>query len=202
MQRSNFSVEAMAADPNHSVAHMDIDRVLEKIPFRNIDEIGPAGSINSSPAMMAKYVQFHLDNGKVGEEQLLEETTSRTMQSPQMVMTGPLAARSADPELGAPSYGLGLMVSSYRGHPHVMHGGGIDGFISAMEWLPQDEIGVVVLVEHLRSGWSCADARRSQRLRPSPRSRADRLGRACGGAAQAGRRDGGQGQDGRGRRAA
>lgn len=145
MERSNFSVDAMAADPNHAVAHMDVDRVLEKIPFRNIDEIGPAGSINSSPAMMAKYVQFHLDNGKVGDEQLLEEATSRTMQSPQMVMTGPIAARSADPELGAPSYGLGLMVSSYRGHSHVMHGGGIDGFISAMEWLPQDDIGVVVL---------------------------------------------------------
>ncbi len=152
MKRSNFSVEDMAADANHAKAYNDKDRVIFEIPFRNIDEIGPAGSINSSAAMMARYVQFHLDHGKVGEEQLLSEANARTMQSPQMVMTGPIAATMSDPELGTPSYGLGLMVSSYRGRPHVRHGGGIDGFISAMEWLPQDKIGVVVLSNTSGSG--------------------------------------------------
>jgi hypothetical protein len=37
------------------------------------------------------------------------------------------------------------LVRSYRGHKHVSHGGGIDGFISAMTWLPHDRIGIVVL---------------------------------------------------------
>jgi hypothetical protein len=94
---------------------------------------------------MIHYVQLHIDYGKVGDRQLLSEANARSMQSPQMVLTGPIAERRPDPELGDPSYGLGLITSTYRGYRHVYHGGGIDGFISAMEWLPDDRIGVVVL---------------------------------------------------------
>jgi hypothetical protein len=48
-------------------------------------------------------------------------------------------------ESGPGGYGLGVFVRSYRGHKHVQHTGGIDGFISAMTWLPHDRIGIVVL---------------------------------------------------------
>ncbi|NIM00577.1 MAG: serine hydrolase [Acidobacteria bacterium] len=153
MVRSNFSVDTMQQDDNFSYAYGEEDDVIERIPFRNIDAIGPAGSINSSANEMAKYVQFHLDYGKVGDEQILSEANARAMQSPQMVLTGPLAARvSEDKEIGPASYGLGLMVSTYRGRPYVRHGGGIDGFVSAMEWLPEDRIGVVVLSNTSASG--------------------------------------------------
>ena len=40
---------------------------------------------------------------------------------------------------------MGLGVSTYRGRTIVSHGGGIDGFISAMSWLPEERIGIVVL---------------------------------------------------------
>ncbi len=153
MTRSNFSVDDMAKDADHSFAYMDFDDEITKVPFRNIDAVGPAGSINSSVNEMAKYVQFHIDYGKVGEEQILSEASARAMQSPQMVMNGPLAAavRNGD-EIGDPTYGLGLMVGTYRGRKHVRHGGGIDGFISAMEWLPNERIGVTVLSNTSGSG--------------------------------------------------
>jgi CubicO group peptidase (beta-lactamase class C family) len=48
-------------------------------------------------------------------------------------------------EFGVASYGLGLAVTVYRGHKLVQHGGGIDGFISQMSWMPQERIGIVVL---------------------------------------------------------
>ena len=63
------------------------------------------------------------------------------MQSPHSVVTGEMP----DPEIGPRTYGLGLAVTSYRGHKWVGHGGGIDGFISEMGWLPDDGIGVMVL---------------------------------------------------------
>ena len=61
----------------------------------------------------------------------------RTMKPPtQRPAVWTSAAKGSEPGvLGDPSYGLGLMTGSYRGHKHVRHGGGIDGFISAMEWL-------------------------------------------------------------------
>ncbi|MBA2259556.1 MAG: DUF3471 domain-containing protein, partial [Acidobacteria bacterium] len=48
-------------------------------------------------------------------------------------------------EFGPGGYGLGVAVRSYRGHKHVSHTGGIDGFISSMSWLPHDRLGIVVL---------------------------------------------------------
>jgi CubicO group peptidase (beta-lactamase class C family) len=43
------------------------------------------------------------------------------------------------------TYAMGWMVTSYRGHPALSHGGGIDGFTSHIRFLPKDQLGVVVL---------------------------------------------------------
>ena len=44
------------------------------------------------------------------------------------------------------------MVGGYRGRKHISHGGGIDGFISAMEWLPDEQIGVIALSNTSHTG--------------------------------------------------
>jgi hypothetical protein len=120
------------------------DSTLVKIPFRNIDAIGPAGSINSSIEDMLQYIQFRIDQGSAGGRQLLSKESERQIQSPQMVTPiGPVETQSE--ELGLGAYGLGLGVSTYRGRRVVSHGGGIDGFISSMSWLPAEKIGVMVL---------------------------------------------------------
>lgn len=153
MDRAVVSIERMQADPDFARGYAASEGKIVRIPYRTVDEVGPAGSIDASAADMAKYLRFHLDRGKVGDEQLLSEASWRAMQSPQMVITGPLLERLKDgPEVGAYSYGLGLMVGSYRGRTHVRHGGGIDGFISAMEWLPNEEIGVIALSNSSANG--------------------------------------------------
>jgi CubicO group peptidase (beta-lactamase class C family) len=142
MQRSNFSVVDMQKDGDFSYPYAELEGKVRRIPYRNIDEIGPAGSINSSVQEMIRYVQFHIDLGKQGDKQLLSQRNARQMQTPQMVQPPPT---DSYPELGPSSYGLGLMITTYRGRRLVSHGGGIDGFISQMAWLPDDKIGVVVL---------------------------------------------------------
>lgn len=115
---------------------------LVKVPYRNIDAVGPAGSINSSVEEMLHYVQFHIDSGRYDGRTILSKQNEVLMQTPQML----IGAQDYWPdELGLASYGLGLAVTSYRGHKLVQHGGGIDGFISQMSWLPKERIGVVVL---------------------------------------------------------
>ena len=152
MERANFSVDGMQQDDDFSYGY-GAQQEIERVPFRNIDAIGPAGSINTSARELARYVLFHLAYGKVGDTQLLKEESARLMQLPQMVMTGPQRERLKDgPEISDPSYGLGLMVGGYRGRKHISHGGGIDGFISAMEWLPDEQIGVVALSNTSHTG--------------------------------------------------
>ena len=147
MDRSNFSVTAMQRDADFSYPYQKESDEVVRVPFRNIDAVGPAGSINSSAEEMAQYILFHLNHGKVGDKQVLSERNSREMQRPQMFITSPISpsAIEIEKEVGDGSYGLGLAVGRYRGHKLVQHGGGIDGFISAMGWLPHDGIGVMVL---------------------------------------------------------
>ncbi|MBX3147174.1 MAG: serine hydrolase [Gemmatimonadales bacterium] len=116
---------------------------ITRIPYRVIDEVGPAGSITSTVEDMVKYIQFRLDRGAGSHRVKISAAQENLMQSPQMVVGA--AAGAVWPGVEMVSYGLGLGVGSYRGHGIVIHGGGIDGFISQMSWIPSKNIGVVVL---------------------------------------------------------
>ena len=71
-------------------------------------------------------------------------------------LTTPLVAapgfEGGDSELEPTTYAMGLAVTNYRGYRLVMHGGGIDGFISQMAWLPRERIGIVVLTNYSGAG--------------------------------------------------
>jgi len=141
MARSNFSVNDSQKADDFALPYNEAKGDVQRVPFRNIDEIGPAGSINSSVEEMIHYVQFHIDQGKVGERELLSAANAAEIQAPQVVVPGSLDF----PEVGHSSYGLGLGVGSYRGRKLVTHGGGIDGFISHLSFMPQEKAGMIIL---------------------------------------------------------
>ena len=141
MTRSNTSVTALPQSDDFAYPYVLRDDELRRVPFRNIDNVGPAGSINSSVEEMLAYIQFHLDSGVVGQDTILSESNAVLMQTAQSAV----GSRDQYPEIGPATYAFGLSVTTYRGHKQVSHTGGIDGFISAMGWLPNDGIGVMVL---------------------------------------------------------
>ena len=141
MTRSNFSVDDMQNSDDFALPYTVLEDDVIKIPYRNIDEIGPAGSVNSCVEEMIRYVNFHINKGKHGDEQLLSEGMAEQMQIPQMPMAGTIRYE----ELGHNSYGMGFLITTYRGHVLIHHGGGIDGFISLLSFMPQKKIGAMIL---------------------------------------------------------
>jgi CubicO group peptidase (beta-lactamase class C family) len=137
MTSSNFSVTESQKSEDFSLPYQVVNDVVVDMPFRNIDSIGPAGSINSNIEDMTKYVMMHLQKGKG----VVSATNEMQMMIPQMAIQAP----SPDKELGDLSYGMGFFVTSYRGHKFVHHGGNIDGFSALVAFLPQDNIGLVIL---------------------------------------------------------
>jgi CubicO group peptidase (beta-lactamase class C family) len=123
----------------------DLKAELKRIPFDaqcpNRCAMGPAGEINTNVTDMSKYLLFHMNRGNADGKRLLSENNSLQMQTSQMVMQG----ASPYKEMGAGSYGMGFMLSTYRGHKTVEHGGAIDGFTANLAFMPDDKIGVVVL---------------------------------------------------------
>jgi len=137
MSKSNFSVTDSQKSDDYSLPYSVAKEEIVEIPFRNIDQIGPAGSINSNVEDMARYVMMHMARGKG----VLSARNANQMQSPQMSIAGP----GTDIELGAQSYGMGFFLTSYRGHYVVHHGGNIDGFSALVTFMPQDNIGMIIL---------------------------------------------------------
>ncbi|HEV2351504.1 MAG TPA: serine hydrolase [Terriglobia bacterium] len=141
MKNTNYSVDVSQKSADFAMPYQNADGVVKDMPFHNVDQIAPAGSINSNVDEMAQYLLFHLSKGMHGQTRLLSENSENQMQSPQMVE--PSSERWK--EIGLSTYGMALGVSDYRGHKFVSHGGAIDGFTAQLSFMPQDNIGAIVL---------------------------------------------------------
>ena len=140
--------------PNVATPHAEVDDTLRPIAHRNIDNIGPAGSVYSSAADMARWMRFLLDSARVRradgpgalERRLIADSTFRELWTPQFVVPAASfypTARLARPRLIA--YGLGWFLHDYRGQLVAMHTGSIDGMSAIVGLLPEERVGIVVL---------------------------------------------------------
>jgi len=144
MTSSNFSVDDSQKADDYSLPYQKKEGKVAAIPFRKIDNIGPAGSINSNVNDMLKWVEFHLNKGKVGEKQVVSEAGQKEVYTPAMFMRQPILSLQPDNQSNM-VYGLGWFIETYRGHLVVHHGGSIDGFYFLNGFLPNDNLGFVVL---------------------------------------------------------
>lgn len=144
MSHSDLSVSDLEKTADHALPYGLKKDVVTRVPFHNIDAIGPAGSINSSVTDMSHYLIFQLGDGKCDGKPIVAESDLREMHSPQTAIPDPPPAFSMS-GLGHLSYGLAWVVTAYRGHNLVWHNGGIDGFYALLSMLPDDHMGVVVL---------------------------------------------------------
>ncbi len=141
MKRTNFSVNDSQKDDDHALPYREYKDNIEKIPFRDITNIGPAGSINSSVNEMSHWLIVHLNQGKYKGKQIINPQTIEDMHTAYM----PTGGTPTVPEITPGDYALGWFLDTYRGHRRVHHGGNIDGFSAQVCLLPDDELGIVAL---------------------------------------------------------
>jgi CubicO group peptidase (beta-lactamase class C family) len=147
MHRSNFSVYESQQDADFAKPYKVVNERIDEMPFANIDAIGPAGSVNSSVAEMAAWVQFHLGEGRSQGNQLVSENNLSQMYNPHIAVLEP----TLSDRIMFESYGLGWFTEVYAGHHVVHHGGNIDGFSAIVAMVPKEQLGVVVLTNQQHS---------------------------------------------------
>ena len=106
-----------------------------RLPFRPIDAVNPAGSINSSANDMAKWITFVMNGGTIDGKHLVSEKNYAEWLKPQMNVT----------PNGKMAYGLGWFLQEWNGLKVVQHGGNIDGFNSLVAMIPEKKLGFVML---------------------------------------------------------
>lgn len=146
MNRANFSIGAMQKDPDHAKPYNKEGDQVKRMDFRNIDAIGPAGSVNASVEEMCHWLIAQLNGGKYEGAEIVSAASLAESHTPVIPVAGPLSGYLAFDNNGSPiTYGLGWFISTHKGRPAIQHGGNIDGFSAMVAFLPQDSVGVVVL---------------------------------------------------------
>ena len=152
MQRSGTTVRLLANMPNVATPHARIEDKITPIVYKNIDGIGPAGSINSSVREMAEWVRLQLGRGQVGGKRLFSDSVARQMHAPHTLIPRSAQAERDNPYTHFNAYGLAWMLEDYRGRKVVHHGGNIDGMTAMVAMLPNEKIGFVLLENMNGSG--------------------------------------------------
>jgi CubicO group peptidase (beta-lactamase class C family) len=160
MTGSNTTDRDMERHPNGATPHAEVDGVARPIPWRHIDNAGPAGSINSSATDMAQWVRLQLGLGTVGGRTLYSRRMAEEMHTPNTVIRIDSAARAFNPNTHYSAYGLGWFLEDYRGRSVVQHSGSTDGFSAYVAILPEERFGVVLLTNMSGTGLPAALARK------------------------------------------
>jgi CubicO group peptidase (beta-lactamase class C family) len=143
MRTSNTSVKDLKNATNVATPHAKVKGRPSVIAWRDIDNVGPAGSINSSVAEMAQWLRLLLNKGVYQGQRLLSDSVFRELLTPQTITSSGMD--TIFPMSHFTVYGLGLGMRDYYGRKLVSHGGGIDGMLSTVAFMPEENLGVVVL---------------------------------------------------------
>jgi len=136
MTSSNTSYDAAQADSRMAKGYKweKEDRELIHQPMRNVDTVGPAGSINSNVQDMAQWVRLQLGRGMYDGNQLLSPPQHEQTWTKHITVGGDV------------DYGLGWFLREWHGKRVIDHAGGIDGFTAEVAMVPQENLGFVLLM--------------------------------------------------------
>jgi CubicO group peptidase (beta-lactamase class C family) len=160
MTATNTSTKALAGQPDVATPHAEIDSVVRPVPWRNIDNIAPAGAINSNAVDMAQWVRLQLGRGRFEGKQLVSARQMDEMHTPHTLIRTDSAARAMNPATHIRAYGLGWFLEDYQGRLVVHHGGNIDGMSALVAMLPEERLGVVILTNMNGSPFPAVVSRR------------------------------------------
>ena len=157
MTSANFSVADSQKAPDFALPYEEREDKVQRLEFRNITNVGPAGSINASVEDLAAWMRVHLNGGKLGDKKILNASTVADLHTP--VMETGRRISPLDPDVIPGGYALGWFTDTYRGFRRVQHGGNIDGFSALVVLVPQQKVGVAILVNMNGSGFPNVVAR-------------------------------------------
>jgi CubicO group peptidase (beta-lactamase class C family) len=136
MTSSSTSISAFKTADNVASPHAKVDEKVSAIPWRNIDNIAPAGSINSNVLDMAQWVRLQLNQGAIKNERVFSAAAAKEMHASQTIIRFEPPYAMWYPDAHFLNYGMGWFLSDYRGRKVVEHGGAIDGMRAEVAVIP------------------------------------------------------------------
>jgi CubicO group peptidase (beta-lactamase class C family) len=146
MSRTTTRTDAVAREGNAADPHARVGGVVTRIPRRDYDALGGAGAVWSTAHDMARWMQLHLNEGRLPDgTPLLTPSTLREIMTPQVVIPVDSVARRLHPTNHFLTYALGWRVQDLHGDRVVQHSGSINYTRTQVTLVPDRGIGIVAM---------------------------------------------------------
>ena len=118
---------------------------LTDLPYDQVDNLGPAGSMVSNVNDLSKWLLMQLDSGRLDGKKILPWEVLRKTRDMNITIS---SRKSATLPVHFTGYGLGVFMNDYAGKQVYYHTGGAFGFVTNTCFVPEEKLGIVVLTNN------------------------------------------------------
>ena len=118
---------------------------LTELPYDNVDNLAPAGSIVSCVKDLSHWLLLQLDSGKYEGRQILPWAVLQRTRQMQTIISSNKSSILPRHYYG---YGLGNFQGDYNGRQFYEHTGGADGFVTNVCFVPEENLGISILTNN------------------------------------------------------
>jgi CubicO group peptidase (beta-lactamase class C family) len=145
MTNTYMNTAGLANRQNVAAPHNNLYTSITKIPFDNVDNLGPATSMVSNVKDLTKWLMFQLDSGRFEGKQIIPwQVLQKTRDA--NILTG--SRKSAAFPTHFRAYGLGLFMTDYAGRQVYWHTGGAFGHVTNVCFVPEEKLGITILTNN------------------------------------------------------
>jgi CubicO group peptidase (beta-lactamase class C family) len=143
MTRTTSMWQGINSDNNACKPYTLADGKLMVMPYVNVDNLGPAASINSCVKDISHWLLMQLDSGRYKGKQVVPFPVLQMTRSSQTVVGDQYSP--VFPTKHFQTYGLGWFLADYNGKKIISHDGGANGFVTTTCFIPEMNLGITVL---------------------------------------------------------
>ena len=145
MDRSSTTINAFLGLDNIASPHTMYNDELVVTPYRHVDNVGPAASINSCVTDLSKWLRMQMNNGQYKDQQIVSDDILFETHKPHNLLSVSKRSKEINPFTNFKTYGLGWEVLDYHGKKVCQHSGGMDGMLSRVSFMPDEKLGIIIL---------------------------------------------------------
>ncbi len=143
MNHTSTTWNGIHFDKNACLPYTLVEGNLEGMPFVNVDNLGPAASINSSVNDLSHWLLMQLDSGRYEGKRIVPFSVLQTTRTSNTIVHD--QSNPYFPSKHFQTYGLGWFLEDYNGIKIISHDGGSNGFVTTTCVIPELNLGIVVL---------------------------------------------------------
>ena len=149
MNRTLTSTSQLSQFENIATPHtFNYDYKMVPIPWRNVDNLAPAGAMISSVSDMAKWITMQINMGDFEGKNVYSKNLILNTHTPYNLIPSPSHGTGRLTNRHFNTYGLGWGIEDYKGELFLEHSGGYDGMLSRTAFLPDKKFGLVILTNN------------------------------------------------------